>query len=184
MKSIHCLALPCCTVHTYTHTCIHTRTLMHTDHSNELLYEILFDEEFLGCLTLRCSQNRAYCLPPSCLVNISYGKRLEFESNAQKHTPGRSLQNYTSPPISTAMLQLLHHHATAKAPPLTVIPSFGQNTVFQVLLCRTISIHPPSNTRHKDMMQWMHTLPTMTVAMLTTPLAPPPTYTDRGVWNM
>ena len=103
-----------------------------------------------------------------------------------KSTPlGIPLKVTASPPISTAMLQLLHHHATAKAPPLTVIPSFGQNTIFQVLLCRTISIHPPSNTRHKDMMQWMHTLPTMTVAMLTTPLALPalpPTCTNRGVY--
>ena len=81
----------------YVHTCTHTRAFnitLHIDGSNELLYEILFDEEFLGGLTLRCSQNRAYRLPPSCLVNISYGKRLEIESNAQKHTPGRSPHNY------------------------------------------------------------------------------------------
>ena len=70
----------------------HTRT--HTDGSNELLYEILFDEEFLGGLTLRCSQNRAYRIPHSCLVNISYGKRLESESKAQKSTPGRSPHQY------------------------------------------------------------------------------------------
>ena len=72
----------------YKHTCTHT------DGSNELLYEILFDEEFLGGLTLCCSQNRAYRLPPSCLVNISYGKRLESESKAQKSTPGRSPYQY------------------------------------------------------------------------------------------
>ena len=57
-----------------------------TDGSNELLYEILFDEEFLGGLALRCSQNRAYRLPPSCLLNISHGKRLEEEKKAQKLT--------------------------------------------------------------------------------------------------
>lgn len=67
------------------------------DGSNELLYEILFDEEFLGGLTLRCSQNRAYRLPPSCLVNISYGRRLETEGSTHKHTPGRSPHQYQSP---------------------------------------------------------------------------------------
>ena len=70
----------------------------HTDHSNKLLYEILFDEEFLGGLALRCSQNRAYRLPPSCLLNISYGLRLENEKAAQK-SAGRSPRsdlNYAS----------------------------------------------------------------------------------------
>ena len=46
------------------------------------VYEIVFDEEFLGGLTLRCSPNRAYCLPPSFLLNISHGVRLKAERNA------------------------------------------------------------------------------------------------------
>ena len=61
-----------------------------TEGSNELTYEILFDEEFPEGLALRCSENRAYRLPPSCLLNISHGKRLEEEKKAQKltgHTP-------------------------------------------------------------------------------------------------
>ena len=48
----------------------------------ETVYEVLFDEEFLGGLTLRCSPSRAYCLPPSCLLNLSHGVRLKAEKNA------------------------------------------------------------------------------------------------------
>lgn len=39
------------------------------------LYEVVFDEEFLGGLALRCSGNKAYRLPPNCLINITYGQR-------------------------------------------------------------------------------------------------------------
>ena len=42
---------------------------------NKTMYEVVFDKEFLGGMTLRCSSNRAYRLPPSCLLNLSYGKR-------------------------------------------------------------------------------------------------------------
>ena len=59
-----------------------------TEGSNELTYEILFDKEFLGGLALRCSGNRAYRLPPSCLLNISHGKRLEKDNQKLSgHTP-------------------------------------------------------------------------------------------------
>ena len=51
----------------------------------EAQYEIVFDEEFLGGLALRCSPNRAYRLPASCLLNISYGKRLEALKDSRKH---------------------------------------------------------------------------------------------------
>ena len=44
-------------------------------------YEILFDEEFLGGLTVRCSPNRAYCLPPLCLLNLTFGARLKAAKN-------------------------------------------------------------------------------------------------------
>ena len=43
------------------------------------LYEIVFDEEFLGGLTLRCTPNKAYHLPSSCLLNLSYSVRLKRE---------------------------------------------------------------------------------------------------------
>ena len=40
--------------------------------------QIVLDEEFLGRISLRCcSPNRAYHLPSSCLINLTYGKRLE-----------------------------------------------------------------------------------------------------------
>lgn len=44
----------------------------------EVLYEVLFDEEFPGGLTIRCAAGgRGYRLPPSALVNLSHGGRVE-----------------------------------------------------------------------------------------------------------
>ncbi len=53
---------------------------------NNTIYEILFDEEFLGGLTLRSSPNRAYRLPASCLLNLSFGKRLYDSEQVQKNS--------------------------------------------------------------------------------------------------
>ncbi|XP_077080595.1 5'-3' exoribonuclease 1 isoform X2 [Siphateles boraxobius] len=47
----------------------------------EVLYEVLFDEEFAGGLTVRCSPGRGYRLPPSALINLSHGSRKEQGSH-------------------------------------------------------------------------------------------------------
>uniref|UniRef100_A0AAY5F3K8 5'-3' exoribonuclease 1 n=1 Tax=Electrophorus electricus TaxID=8005 RepID=A0AAY5F3K8_ELEEL len=47
----------------------------------EVLYEVLFDEEFPGGLTIRCSAGRGYRLPPCALINLSHGGRLEQSSH-------------------------------------------------------------------------------------------------------
>ncbi|XP_039532768.1 5'-3' exoribonuclease 1 isoform X2 [Pimephales promelas] len=47
----------------------------------EVLYEVLFDEEFAGGLTIRCSPSRGYRLPPSALINLSHGSRKEQGSH-------------------------------------------------------------------------------------------------------
>ncbi|XP_044728242.1 5'-3' exoribonuclease 1 isoform X2 [Chrysoperla carnea] len=42
-----------------------------------LLYDVVFDQEFNGGLTLNCSPNRGYRISAQSLINISYGVRLE-----------------------------------------------------------------------------------------------------------
>ena len=73
---------------------------MFSDQSESCNYEILFDEEFLGALTLRSSPNRAYPLPASCLLNLSYGKRLFDSEQAQRNAAAshnhRPDQSYAS----------------------------------------------------------------------------------------
>ncbi|XP_030630349.1 5'-3' exoribonuclease 1 [Chanos chanos] len=51
------------------------------DREAEVLYEVVFDEEFAGGLTLRCSPGRGYRLPPCALINLSHGSRLEQGSH-------------------------------------------------------------------------------------------------------
>ncbi|XP_047224716.1 5'-3' exoribonuclease 1 isoform X2 [Girardinichthys multiradiatus] len=43
----------------------------------EVLYEVLFDEEFAGGLNIRCTTPRGYRLPPCALINLSHGTRLD-----------------------------------------------------------------------------------------------------------
>nr|XP_015216785.1 PREDICTED: 5'-3' exoribonuclease 1 isoform X1 [Lepisosteus oculatus] len=54
------------------------------DREDEILYEVVFDEEFVGGLTIRCSSGKGYRLPPSALINLTHGIRLEY--GAQKLT--------------------------------------------------------------------------------------------------
>ncbi|XP_077204888.1 5'-3' exoribonuclease 1 isoform X3 [Paroedura picta] len=44
---------------------------------SDVLYEVLFDEEFHGGLTVRCSPARGYRMPASALINLSHGHRCE-----------------------------------------------------------------------------------------------------------
>ncbi|KAG7457013.1 hypothetical protein MATL_G00241860 [Megalops atlanticus] len=48
------------------------------DREAEVLFEVVFDEEFAGGLTIRCSPGRGYRMPPSALINLTHGSRQEF----------------------------------------------------------------------------------------------------------
>ncbi|KAK2821907.1 hypothetical protein Q5P01_021972 [Channa striata] len=47
----------------------------------EVLYEVLFDEEFVGGLNIRCTSPRGYRLPPCALINLSHGARVDHTSH-------------------------------------------------------------------------------------------------------
>lgn len=47
----------------------------------EVLYEVVFDEEFAGGLDIRCTSPRGYRLPPCALINISHGVRVDHGSH-------------------------------------------------------------------------------------------------------
>lgn len=46
------------------------------DKACDYIFEVLFDKEFFGALTLRSSAKRGYMMSPSGLINITYGERL------------------------------------------------------------------------------------------------------------
>ncbi|CAN9503342.1 unnamed protein product [Ophioblennius macclurei] len=52
------------------------------DREAEVLYEVLFDEEFAGGLNIRCTSSRGYRLPPCALINISHGGRVNHKLTA------------------------------------------------------------------------------------------------------
>uniref|UniRef100_A0A8C3GAS8 5'-3' exoribonuclease 1 n=1 Tax=Cyclopterus lumpus TaxID=8103 RepID=A0A8C3GAS8_CYCLU len=47
----------------------------------EVLYEVVFDEEFAGGLNIRCTSPRGYRLPPCALINLSHGARVDHSSH-------------------------------------------------------------------------------------------------------
>uniref|UniRef100_G3PMT1 5'-3' exoribonuclease 1 n=1 Tax=Gasterosteus aculeatus aculeatus TaxID=481459 RepID=G3PMT1_GASAC len=51
------------------------------DREAEVLYEVLFDEEFAGGLNIRCTSPRCYRLPPCALINLSHGARTDQTSH-------------------------------------------------------------------------------------------------------
>lgn len=78
----------------------------------DVLFEVLFDEEFPGGLTIRCSPGRGYRLPPSALVNLSHGTR--SETGSQKLTaivkPQPAASHYIShPSLPSGTLGGLNH---------------------------------------------------------------------------
>ncbi|XP_069419543.1 5'-3' exoribonuclease 1 isoform X1 [Ovis canadensis] len=78
----------------------------------DVLFEVLFDEEFPGGLTIRCSPGRGYRLPTSALVNLSHGSR--SETGNQKLTaivkPQPAVNHYSSnSSVSSGHLGGLNH---------------------------------------------------------------------------
>ena len=47
------------------------------DESSDVMYDVVFDDSFLGGQPLRCSSNKVYLMSASSLINISYGDRCE-----------------------------------------------------------------------------------------------------------
>lgn len=43
---------------------------------NDKLYDVVFDDAFMGGLSLNCSNGRGYRLPPAAMINISFGNRV------------------------------------------------------------------------------------------------------------
>ncbi|KAM5292537.1 5'-3' exoribonuclease 1 isoform 2-T2 [Ctenodactylus gundi] len=91
----------------------------------DVLFEVLFDEEFPGGLTIRCSPGRGYRLPTSALVNLSHGSRTE--TGNQKLTaivkPQPVVNQYSSnSSISTAHLGGLNHSPQSLFIPTQVPP--------------------------------------------------------------
>ncbi|XP_053774489.1 5'-3' exoribonuclease 1 isoform X1 [Desmodus rotundus] len=77
----------------------------------DVLFEVLFDEEFPGGLTIRCSPGRGYRLPTSALVNLSHGSR--SESGNQKLTaivkPQPAVNQSSNLSISSGHLGVLNY---------------------------------------------------------------------------
>uniref|UniRef100_A0A672V840 5'-3' exoribonuclease 1 n=1 Tax=Strigops habroptila TaxID=2489341 RepID=A0A672V840_STRHB len=97
----------------------------------DVLFEVLFDEEFLGGLTIRCSPARGYRLPSSALINLSHGSRSEMGN--QKLTaivkPQPAVNNYNSyvSDLSSVCSQKVHLGGLNHSPRSLFVPTQAQS---------------------------------------------------------
>uniref|UniRef100_A0A8C1ZTG5 5'-3' exoribonuclease 1 n=1 Tax=Cyprinus carpio TaxID=7962 RepID=A0A8C1ZTG5_CYPCA len=119
----------------------------------EVLYEVLFDEEFAGGLTVRCSPGRGYRLPPSALINLSHGSRKEHGSHkltaivkpqpsspfTHKSQLGGLNHSPCSPFIPTQVMYT-HSSLITRAPTTLLIPQIGHKISSFTLLVLESSI--------------------------------------------
>ncbi|KAI4897691.1 hypothetical protein NFI96_015716 [Prochilodus magdalenae] len=110
----------------------------------EVLYEVLFDEEFAGGLTLRCSPGRGYRLPPCALINLSHGSRQEQSS--QKLTAIVKPQPTSTQRTHRNQLEGLNH-----SPRSPFIPA--QQNGRQGLALRASDTQGNRNSPHKGLNQ-------------------------------
>ncbi|XP_028587031.2 5'-3' exoribonuclease 1 [Podarcis muralis] len=94
---------------------------------SDVLYEVLFDEEFHGGLTIRSSPGRGYRIPASALINLSYGNR--SETGNQKLTaivkpqPAVSPYNSYSPESFSVSTQKAHQGGLNHSPRSLFVPT-------------------------------------------------------------
>uniref|UniRef100_UPI00358E17BF 5'-3' exoribonuclease 1-like isoform X2 n=1 Tax=Myxine glutinosa TaxID=7769 RepID=UPI00358E17BF len=75
------------------------------EHEAEIVYEVLFDSEFLGGQSIRCEGKQGYRVPPSAVVNLSHGNRMTSDSYQNRgeldntHTMPHSFPGKSQRPI-------------------------------------------------------------------------------------
>nr|XP_020648282.1 5'-3' exoribonuclease 1 isoform X1 [Pogona vitticeps] len=94
---------------------------------SEVLYEVLFDEEFHGGLTIRSSPARGYRIPASALINLSYGNRSEMGNQKLtaivKPQPAVSSYNSYSPESVSVSSQKAHLGGLNHSPRSLFVPT-------------------------------------------------------------
>ncbi|XP_069831515.1 5'-3' exoribonuclease 1 isoform X2 [Dendropsophus ebraccatus] len=127
----------------------------------DVLLEVLFDEEFPGGLTIRCSQSRGYRVPTSALINLSHGIRIE--NGMQKLTavvkPQPAISHHGSHPseLSAGGSQKGHLGALNHSPRSLFVPMKKQDdefsNVWQSLQGVGKSLYTPQKMNDKSLPQ-------------------------------
>jgi len=80
------------------------------DSPTELNYEVVFDEEFLGGLKMRCEFSRGAYMPSSSMLNLSFGLRKESKETGKPPSTITRLQEKAEPVTLIILHHLLLHH--------------------------------------------------------------------------
>ncbi|XP_070562062.1 5'-3' exoribonuclease 1-like isoform X2 [Ptychodera flava] len=96
--------------------------IMTADRPADVLYDVIFDKEFEGALVRSCGK-RGYHMPPSALINISYGIRKEQGQDMGLQKPTAVVK-----PHNTDRLQQTPEHTQSRGWYSDVIKSAGSST--------------------------------------------------------
>uniref|UniRef100_A0A8C8DNR1 5'-3' exoribonuclease 1 n=1 Tax=Oryzias sinensis TaxID=183150 RepID=A0A8C8DNR1_9TELE len=118
----------------------------------EVLYEVLFDEEFAGGLIIRCASPRAYRLPPFALINLSHGVRTDhgFHKLTAIVKPQPSTANF----YSNRQMGGLNHSPRSPFVPTQVQSKEDYNNVWQTLQRAGPPTKPPAHWQNNVSKQW------------------------------
>ncbi|XP_075935977.1 5'-3' exoribonuclease 1 isoform X1 [Anarhichas minor] len=143
----------------------------------EVLYEVIFDDEFAGGLNIRCASPRGYRLPPCALINFSHGARVDHNShkltaivkpqpttaanfNSQRQSPG--LNHSPRSPFTPAQHNNKHSGGKAASQGNRSSPSKGPiqkqqakeyNNVWQSLQNSGPPLNPPAHWHNEGLVQ-------------------------------
>ncbi|XP_031730408.1 5'-3' exoribonuclease 1-like isoform X2 [Anarrhichthys ocellatus] len=143
----------------------------------EVLYEVIFDDEFAGGLNIRCASPRGYRLPPCALINFSHGARVDHNSqkltaiikpqpttaanfNSQRQPPG--LNHSPRSPFTPAQHNNKHSGGKAASQGNRSSPSKGPiqkqqakeyNNVWQSLQNSGPPLNPPAHWHNEGLVQ-------------------------------
>uniref|UniRef100_A0A3P9IN13 5'-3' exoribonuclease 1 n=1 Tax=Oryzias latipes TaxID=8090 RepID=A0A3P9IN13_ORYLA len=118
----------------------------------EVLYEVLFDEEFAGGLIIRCASPRAYRLPPFALINLSHGVRTDhgFHKLTAIVKPQPSTANF----YSNRQMGGLNHSPRSPFVPTQVESKEEYNNVWQTLQRAGPPTKPPAHWQNNVSTRW------------------------------
>ncbi|XP_061746644.1 5'-3' exoribonuclease 1-like [Nerophis ophidion] len=125
------------------------------EREDEVLYEVLFDEEFSGGLNIRCTSPRCYRLPPSALINLSHGGRTDPSSHkltaivkpqpAASFYPQQHVGNLNHSPRSPFVATQHNKQAAPQASSSTSKSKEAYTDVWQTLHKSASPQHPPAH---------------------------------------
>ncbi|KAF3858511.1 hypothetical protein F7725_011712 [Dissostichus mawsoni] len=165
----------------------------------EVLYEVLFDDEFAGGLNIRTKSPRGYRLPPCALINLTHGMRVDQSchkltaihnskhgvvkaaSQGNRNSPSQGLGQKQQAKEYNNVWQSLQNSA---GPPLQPPAHWHNAPVGGIRLLKknedVNSLFPPQNTANKSTTEFEDLIASLQISKGNQQTPPPPAPQQKG----